>query len=210
MIIASIWDNINERLPDNISVISWNYDYQLELAFSDYMDNGKLSIIQTILNNTSKNRVTNSFMGNIFNIVKLNGSALFADRDINRLLDPLDFQGDKIDYICNIVANAHINMINLLSFSWERLEDPFVEQIISSVSSAETVVVIGYSFPFFNRKVDRLVFDNMKSLKKIYVQDMRPNNIAESIRNLLTDEQKKHITIEPRMNLDQFYLPPEL
>ena len=209
--IASILDDINESLPNNISIISWNYDYQLELAFSDYMtDQRKLSIIQHILNSTSKSRVNDKFIGNMFNVVKLNGSALFQHKNINRLLDPLDFQGNKIDYICNIVATAHTNMNNLLSFSWERLNSSFVKQLISSVSSAETVVVIGYSFPFFNRKVDSLIFDNMKNLKKIYVQDMRPDNIAESIRNLLNDEQKKRIKIEPRMNLDQFYLPPEL
>ena len=206
--IASILDDLNQLFPDNISVISWNYDYQLELAFSEYMHKKSLSGLQFFLQSTSKNQINDSFIGSKFNIVKLNGSALFTNNNI--LIDPIDFQEDKIDYICNIVANAHINVKNLLSFSWERLKDSFEQQIISSVSSAETVVVIGYSFPFFNRKVDPFIFGNMKSLKKIYVQDMHPNNIAESIRNLLTDEQKKHITIEPRMNLDQFYLPPEL
>lgn len=90
--------------------------------------------------------------------------------------------------------------------------ESFIEVIKNSIKDADTLVVISYSFPYFNREVDKLLFENMTKLKKIYIQDQYPDRIEESVRNLLTISHNvvNKTTIEKQYNLTQFYLPPEL
>jgi hypothetical protein len=47
-----------------------------------------------------------------------------------------------------------------------------MESLLKTTQDTEQVVVIGYSFPFFNRQTDREIFGSMANLTKIYVQDM--------------------------------------
>jgi hypothetical protein len=70
------------------------------------------------------------------------------------------------------------------------------------------LVVIGYSFPFFNRLVDRRIL-NMPDLKKIYFQAPISGieNIIQSFKSIrkLPIEGYEKIT-----ETEQFFLPPEL
>ncbi|PSR03910.1 MAG: hypothetical protein BRD50_04955 [Bacteroidetes bacterium SW_11_45_7] len=63
------------------------------------------------------------------------------------------------------------------------------------VRNNEILILIGYSFPFFNRKVDREIFNELKSsgvFKKIYFQDL--NNSGEFLRSQF--DLSKDIKIE--------------
>lgn len=47
---------------------------------------------------------------------------------------------------------------------------------------ADAAVVIGYSFPNFNREVDRQIFENFDVDNcKIYIQDLYPDEIIEKL-----------------------------
>ncbi|MEI9954873.1 MAG: hypothetical protein WDM90_00825 [Ferruginibacter sp.] len=42
------------------------------------------------------------------------------------------------------------------------------------IDGTTIIVIIGYSFPFFNREIDKIIFGNLMSpgpIKKIYYQD---------------------------------------
>jgi hypothetical protein len=84
------------------------------------------------------------------------------------------------------------------------------------VGEAETLVVIGYTFPFFNRETDRRVFEQMPNLSQIYIQDPNADNIIKNIIPVMSDHQKETNKlrigngIETITNVDQFFLPPEL
>ena len=43
--------------------------------------------------------------------------------------------------------------------------------ITPTTGKIEVMVIVGYSFPHFNRSIDDEHFRRMKSLKKIYIQD---------------------------------------
>ena len=75
---------------------------------------------------------------------------------------------------------------------------------------AEIVVVIGYSFPFFNRQVDRLLFNNMDYLRKIYIQDPNSGRIKQSLLSVLPNYMIDNVAIESVTDTSQFFLPPEL
>jgi len=100
---------------------------------------------------------------------------------------------------------------NCLSFAWEDSPGTFIKQRIQNVSrDALVVVVIGYSFPYVNREMDRFIFGQMPKLSTVYVQDINANDVIDSVRSVLNDSQNQHIDIEPINNIRQFYIPREL
>jgi len=90
----------------------------------------------------------------------------------------------------------------------------------------EILVVIGYSFPIFNREIDNRLFKAMDDkLVKVYIQDMYPQKIESTMKNAFEVFQKEPVLrtgyvdqyIEPRKinfyledNLNQFVIPFEL
>jgi hypothetical protein len=124
----------------------------------------------------------------------------------------------------------------LITFAWEK-DSETKKSLINSYEIAKEIikdttilVIIGYSFPFYNREVDNMIFDVLKpSLKKIYYQDpeidgeflrsrynlpsaTKPNtdkisnpNVAHIFRGITPT-----LTIEHIENTDQFYIPVEL
>ena len=210
---ASILGEHIEDLPENVSVLSWNYDCQFELAYSEFAKEKGIGEIENMLhfNHKSINSVK-PYSG--FNVLKLNGSAIFFDRDSSTLFDPFGNRNgvELIDFVAFISREA-ANVKNALSFAWEEMGDLFKNKIRSVLKDATTLVVIGYSFPFFNRRVDRLLFESIPNLEKVYIQDARPDGIEESVNNLLSYGAFDKIN-KPRLikiyDTKQFYLPPEL
>lgn len=97
-----------------------------------------------------------------------------------------------------------------LSFAWESSEkqDQLMEAIRQTTSDTESVVVIGYSFPFFNREIDRAIFAGMPNLKTVYIQDPNPEAAEPSLKAVLPEDV--NIKIEYQKDCTQFYLPREL
>ena len=99
-----------------------------------------------------------------------------------------------------------------------RLKQNKVEKISNAKSgfkyvySNQTLVIIGYSFPYFNREVDRLILQNMNQLKNVYIQSLPDNavEIAQRFQNLRTDFNIKSNNLKIITDVNQFYLPPEL
>lgn len=100
----------------------------------------------------------------------------------------------------------------LLTFAWE--EESHIQtdlhRCLPSIKPAETLVIIGYSFPTFNRDMDRRILASMPKLKKLYVQTM-PNSMGDVTSRLNALLPSEHtIKIVPIPNVDEFYVPYEL
>lgn len=209
--LASVLTENELQLPREISVVSWNYDSQFEIAYSNYSNNGlfvfdKFGDVQDLPN-----------CGRIF---KVNGSASFRG-----MPTPLEIGAGKIDKGVALLwyynhCDVHVDIKGFdqirprLSFAWEQGEmanEKMMKAIQKTVSDAETLVVIGYSFPFFNRSVDRGIFNYMDHLNTIYIQDPSAGEISQNILNVMTDLQKaQNVRIITKANCIQFFLPPEL
>lgn len=83
-----------------------------------------------------------------------------------------------------------------------------MKSLSETTKDTEQIVVIGYSFPFFNRVMDREIFGGMPNLKKVYVQDKNPSAVMEAIGAVLP--MGKKVELVPVSNCEQFYLPGEL
>lgn len=208
--LANVLDGDKRNIPESISLISWNYDSQIELAFSSYRLNTGLAVYEK---NTVGPWPMLTKNGRIF---KVNGSATFADGEIVSLIrdyDKTTVAVQIIQFYSNCMADTSsmgFQFKTHLSFAWE--DSPNNESMMTSLrettKDTEQVVVIGYSFPFFNRATDREIFCGMPNLRKVYVQDLNPSAVMQSMGAVLPTEKK--IEVVPIPNCEQFYLPSEL
>lgn len=199
----------NLEIPNRIKILTWNYDSQFEIAFNEY----KKTIITPKdigCYSLHDNEITKSPA-----IFKINGTASFnnwnslANFRSNHKLNKTIL--DKIIY-------AYKDNESLLSFAWEtskkKSDDiPTIRTAIEQIKEARILVVVGYTFPFFNRVVDKSLISSMDYLNKIYIQDPRANEVMQNIDAVLPVNKKKPyepVSIIPITNCDQFYLPPEL
>lgn len=209
--LANILQINNLSLPLNISVISWNYDSQFELAYKNYSNNN-LPIYDKLGENSMQN---NQNSGVIF---KLNGSANFGDfnmvdyilnhreKDVHPLIQLIEYYGHLEADTKELGFDFHSH----LSFAWESTvrQKEMITTINQITSDTDAVVVIGYSFPYFNREIDRAIFSKIPSLKTIYIQNPNPESVEPSLRAVL--DENTNVKIEYQKDCTQFYLPREL
>ena len=200
----------NLDLPKEISVISWNYDSQFEIAYQSYNTNGSLSIFE-------KN-VDGDFppLNNCGRIFKVNGSANFGDFnmfnyifknvDVLPIIQLIEYYG----HLKSDTSSMGFLFRSHLSFAWEisDKQKQLMEAIRQTTMDTESIVVIGYSFPYFNREIDRAIFAGMPNLKTIYIQDPIPGAVEPSLKAVLPEGNK--VKIEHQEDYTLFFLPKEL
>ena len=189
--------NEDREMPDHINVISWNYDYEFELAYLNYTpDFGPLSKTSIGLNVTYKNGRHGYGPKNRFGIVKVNGVVGFHDKDGRQDLGlghPDTFSvGDMREEPANLLPIIE-NYINdaykkkrepSISFAWEKDygERKIKDEIALALEGTGTLIVIGYSFPYFNREIDKWIFENLTyGGARVFVQDPNATDIVEDI-----------------------------
>jgi N utilization substance protein B len=129
--------------------------------------------------------------------------------------------------------NKYISQSHLITFAWEKESEAksYLKQTIEAIkevcNDTEYLVVIGYSFPFYNREIDKLIFETITpTLKKIYFQD--PYNDGSflidryNLQREPTEYETKRMEMYGALRIkgktevkhitetDQFYVPIEL
>lgn len=225
-------DNNKLVLPNNINIISWNYDAQFELAFSSYESSKNLEIVESQLQLYPSSFVKREFDINRSTIIKLNGSGAFNNSSLFNDIDLLrtDFSNNTIFQnfqSLNELWNKKELPITNLRFAWENdvqvLNARQRAKII--MEKSDIIVVIGYSFPTFNRDIDRQIFelfnkrakpglkygdgDRVNKYKKIYIQDT-PENAPKIKERLKAIGNNLFEVAEIYDDVDQFLIPYEL
>lgn len=211
--------NSSGRLPENIRIISWNYDYQFELAYSEYSGLTNIGKNQERLNVKQK---TGVLIGHNqgFGIYKLNGTTeVFASQQYRQFayVDEISVKID-MEFVETIIRNfaAIINSKNLkstISFAWEPEEFPgvgksFIDSVIDDLKDSIALVVIGYSFPFFNREIDRKILGSMTQLRKVYFQSPEADSLKQRFKAIRFDVRSDDLV--GMTDVKQFLLPDEL
>ena len=212
--IASLIDPNSRLFPKSVRVLTWNYDCQLELSLMNFLNldniNDAIMRLQVI-----PNIITNGRM-DFFSVHKLNGTAgaLNSNNSINSPFQhPAKHHKSIMEYIMTMYAipsppAPELNQSTSIKFAWENepTERAVTNSAIDNTYDTNVLVVIGYSFPFFNRSVDQNIIRKM-DLSEVYIQAPEPyihNDIAsfKAIRNDINPVPIKMTT--------QFFLPPEL
>jgi hypothetical protein len=214
---------LNDGLEMNrrVRVLSWNYDYQVEYALARYCEAGATDQMH------ERYKIHPSVDGTAINkrdffLTHLNGIAgqemrgaeinpwyrihvgLFpgAATGVFKLYDSSDPLG----------VSFRSGFQERMTFAWEENEvaKQAIEQAEQALRAADVLVVIGYSFPAFNRLVDRRLltaFDQGPTRKRLVLQN--PSANREDFLNLFEVDLDR-ISITTDTNLNQFHLPSEL
>ena len=204
------------ELPSNINIISWNYDFQFELAYMNYMKTPSLGEAQKILNVfplPNNHQIVNDRS----KIVKLNGSAGFyrnsdepnstyeAVFDYKKLL----FSEENAKVIYNILSESRSFYENNIKFSWINDNQTMKARDMARdiLSDTDILVVVGYSFPYFNRDIDRYIFSFLTTriAGNIFLQTH--SDSFESTKNRMIAIHQQLYHTKPFTELDQFLIP---
>ena len=201
-------------MPTDVRVISWNYDHQFEKSFAEFIpesqDGGRratgrrLQVVPPLTPDECDPRA--------FSILKLNGAAgarasPSTDSRPTHNPDLYDQPSDPgrslflaLRFCENVAAE---DPEPYLQFAWEddRRRSGVLE-LIDGFGPVETVVVIGYSFPLFNRDLDRRILDTLRP-SDVFLQVAGDNNVRDRIVGLGVDSEKITI-VEDR---EQFFIP---
>lgn len=201
--------NKDLALPNNLFLMTWNYDVQLDIAFREYSKIGLSMVCPT----ETRRFDTNS------KVYKINGSANFYGQNYQ---DTYVLSHNKFRNLLNTILivlsiatkdGHYLDGITDLLFSWEKYKfDGISDALYDKISDAEVLVVIGYTFPFFNREIDREIMSNMLNLNKIYIQDPKAKKVKISLKSILPAEKYSSLLNDDDLIYDtsNFFLPPEL
>lgn len=186
--ILQIFNDGFERLPENIKIVSWNYDSQIELC------------LETI----SKININN-----IEGFIKLNGSFVIKNIKENKSINFQEIFNNQLkikDEFRKIFTKTN-DYISDISFAWENKDSTKIITSQNYFKETDAIVIIGYSFPNFNRVIDIELFSKVDLEKtKIYVQDMNADNIIKKLSGVKRGMEK---VAEPYTKISEFLIPNE-
>ncbi len=199
---ASILKRVGNKIkiPESIFFLSWNYDNQLEKSFFDFCEN----------DDDVMNELTLSLKNRLYRINGYCGTTQAGHigdefRAVWRL------QGDKLweigiklfqEYMTDDLSDPDIR------FAWE---DYTLKSLLNNLAFLENIdilVIIGYSFPYFNREIDKIILNKMSNLKKIYLQYPEGEHISVTDR-MLTLSSKLPETKVKITEQKLFHIPTE-
>ena len=187
----------NIVMKENINFVTWNYDLQFEYAlklfnnnldFKVLLNDSQLQICH--LNGyhgfyqTSKNK--KDFLGRT------------ASKNIKDIIDAIAFVSESQDK-GTIDITGHIN------YAWEEsdIASKTRKEAKRIFAQTDILIIIGYSFPSFNKDIDSSLFKELKGEKiEIYYQD--PNASKEIFSQLINIKESQIVL---RNNIDYFFLP---
>ncbi len=205
-------------LNENIKFVTWNYDLQVEKAYKSFLHehlNRNMLEVDDFFRFQNKN-IEN---GSELNIVHLNGYSgfIYSQNSSDKkqevcfydFSDSTDFE-EIIKSFNNVYNHLNLGLAQLndhINYAWEQTElankkRKYAKKIFSE---SDAIVVIGYSFPPFNRQVDKMMFDALKGRKtKVYYQDP---NASESVIKNFVDNDCDVIVYKDKM--EHFVVPDE-
>lgn len=215
--------------PKNLKILSWNYDSEIEETLSEYFLNSNMN-----LKNVQDHFVISNFSDNVnlldSNIIHLNGT--YADlidltgKSIIDYANNSDFDFSSTLYLFDQLIFGTMERSSL-QFSWdnEKLKDLFkmkvdlfninnqMKNFGNLLGNAERLIIIGYSFPIFNREMDgfmlREFLGDRPENKVIHIQNTEysMDGIKQRIRALTGNYGK--LNFQEHFGLDEFYIPFE-
>ncbi len=208
-------DSLSLKIKDNINFVTWNYDLQLERALKKFCNDG-----------TSWKELHNQIAFNIkenenLKICHLNGYHGFFETDFMphkygkkeiNLLDRIT-STNPTEIIQEIFSKKDVTIkyessfVNYINYAWEtknKFSKKAREQAKKIFSKTDILIIIGYSFPPFNKRVDKELFKELgKQNTEIFYQD--PNAVDEFIKELFDTSKPKITCIKNKNNY--FHLP---
>lgn len=200
-------------IPEEIIIGTWNYDNQILIALLKILGlfepNAALQYIN--IQPWHDRKIPKDGIPKLFHS---NGLAGFASsphgtKDFYYLLNKRFNRESAVEFNeAYKQVSEDPNTVFTINFAWEDVGQiqTVRNAFFRTIAEIEILIVIGYSFPTFNREYDKRIFKEAKSLKKIYIQDKVPDERIERVQSLI----EKDLQIIPVGDTEQFYIPVEL
>jgi len=198
--------------PDDINIISWNYDMQIELAYKEIY-NTSVEEAQEILGvipryGTIESHVTKD-SANKYSVLKLNGTAGISMLN-DKAISLFDTEFENNDQLVGKIIELYALTIErkarpLINFAWENSEmiDKIRKKAREIAEKTKILVVIGYSFHDYNREIDEDIINAMTKLERIYIVNEKTDIDLSFIKRI-----KPKVPISYK-ETDKFHYPDE-
>lgn len=192
----------------NISFLTWNYDLQLESAFESFLPRKSRSLEDT---NKYLNFMSSEINSGRKEVLHLNGFRGYFS-EANKAFDTVERKNCSTieDYLNGFLQNytqfKNPDYNNSIKYAWEFSSESLTiaKEIISNTN---ILIIIGYSFPAFNRAIDSQLikeFENGEGYKEVIYQD--PGANQDIVNSIFSESMKVKLLKE---NTNQFYIPHE-
>ena len=233
----------NNRIPENIKILTWNYDIQLEMAMNVYTNaeyiimDYRFSLDPYIEQFSIVAKSLCSFPCHHMDIenhdlykiefIRLNGiagSSLYTNPTFGTLglnnppLLPINMSLERKKLFTKEILRKYesLKQNTFFNFAWEKeneISKKAVKKAIEISQQTEILVVIGYSFPDFNWEIDKSILGEMKRLKRVYVQDINPDGIADVLKDFFSSGEgidinpDIEIVVKSINTVNEFHIP---
>lgn len=201
-------DSLFPKLNSNVSFLTWNYDLQLETAFESFLPRKSSSLVDT---NSYLNFMNLGNEPNRKEVLHLNGFRGYFSEG-KEIYDTVERKNcftiesylESFLEIYTLFRNP--DYTNSIKYAWEANSES-LENARNILSDTNILIIVGYSFPAFNRRIDSeliKIFEKKQGYKKIIYQDPYANNdIIESIFSNPAE------VIVMKDDVNQFHIPHE-
>jgi hypothetical protein len=200
-------NNKYPKLDENISFLTWNYDLQLESTFESFLPQKSPSMEYTNRYLNFMNRLDCDKRKEVIHLNGFRGNFIYDDVIYEtvekKYLNSLEEYLYKLSQNFNQFSKTDYS--NTIKYSWE-IDSNTKQNALNVMRETNILVIIGYSFPAFNRKIDSELikeFEKKDEYKKVYYQD--PFGNLELINLLFSNSSN----VEHISNSSQFHIPHE-
>jgi len=220
----------NEKVPYcKINFITWNYDLNLFMSLKNYFSpNTKIGDFFDEIN--KRNGVWE--IQNEITVINMNGffySTEFA------VLSTLDYPNIHQIIYSKIKDESYFKSLNtgsfrysasdqdedaeLIKFAWENdklAEGMFPQQVIlanNKIASSENIIIIGYTFPLYNRLLDLACLEQKYiGSTRIVIQDPSAEIIRQNLLDYyqLSDNDALRKNVKTIKDCESFYIPSNI
>lgn len=183
-------------LPKQLRIVTWNYDIQLERAFYGFCNDEKMVTEQISFNESMVYRVNGRCATNPPGTVHTDWFKVYEESDNDPWTRGIVLYNK---YMESATPESEIR------FAWEDVVRTRFETSKLDLEEVNTIVVIGYSFPYFNREIDDLILKQIGEIDKIYLQYPEGEHLAiEQRLEKLAPLHSGFVRVDAR---DLFYIP---
>lgn len=200
--------NSNKQLHKPITIISWNYDIQVERSLC-YTLNIKLNEIENYINRDPKNLSRNKL-----NLIKLNGTIdLYQESHFRKRSET-----SLINAFNHFVKKIEVNSPSTIRFAWENAEKQAEISILAGqIRRCTSIVFLGYSFPNFNAEYDVKLIRNIEAKRIVLQTKIDQNRLAHpqliselsKLKSILPPLYFKHDLFQIDYDISSFHVPIE-
>jgi hypothetical protein len=214
----------NTELFTKVNFISWNYDLNLLMSIKNFL-NPDENINNFIEQNANTNDDRLWQFQKDLQVINMNG--YFYSSNLDSIKNITNVENEKLfDFVYNKAPYFEIESgipsqdANKIRFAWENnvklSHDAAIFSAKNAIKNSKNIVVIGYTFPLYNRLVDSQYFnlDLAYRIKNgevnITIQDPNADSIAENFAEFNAGHKSDGKFLNKKMNCDSFYIPSNI